>query len=210
MMSCSTRPVQEPQLALALVCLRTSSSVNRPFSLMALQMACPWSRRCSRRPRRCRPWRRPCCGPGGPPSPMLLSPNISLSRMSLHAAAIAQQLEVPAAVHRVAVQAGADQLVVLEHQLFVHAAKRVAHDDFFRALAAHEVAGGEQVDARDLELGAGQRAGVAANAELGQVVGQPPCPARTAAPPARRQCPGARRIRPRRRCARRWWSAACR
>jgi len=30
--------VQEPQLALALVCLRTSSSVNRPLSLIALQI----------------------------------------------------------------------------------------------------------------------------------------------------------------------------
>jgi hypothetical protein len=35
----------------------------------------------------------------------------------------------------------------------------------------HEVAGREQVDAGDLELGRGHRAGVAADAEVGQVVG---------------------------------------
>jgi uncharacterized protein YPO0396 len=37
--------------------------------------------------------------------------------------------------------------------------------------AAGEVAGREQVDAGDLELGRGHRAGVAADAEVGQVVG---------------------------------------
>jgi hypothetical protein len=35
---CSTRPVQEPQELDALVCLRTSSSVKRPCSLIALTM----------------------------------------------------------------------------------------------------------------------------------------------------------------------------
>jgi hypothetical protein len=42
--------------------------------------------------------------------------------MSATRAAVAQQLEVPAAVHRVAIQAGADQLVVLDDQLLVDAA----------------------------------------------------------------------------------------
>jgi hypothetical protein len=69
-------------------------------------------------------------------------------------AAFAQQLEIPAAVHRVAVHAGADELVVLDDELLVDTAVRVAHDDLFAAFAAHEVAGAEQVDARDLELGA--------------------------------------------------------
>jgi hypothetical protein len=36
---CSTKPVHDPQDALALVCLRTSSKVNKPLSLMALQIA---------------------------------------------------------------------------------------------------------------------------------------------------------------------------
>jgi len=35
---CSTRPVHDPQDALALVCFFTSSMVNRPFSLIALQI----------------------------------------------------------------------------------------------------------------------------------------------------------------------------
>ena len=89
-----------------------------------------------------------------------------------HAAALAQQLEVPAAVHGVAVQAGADELVVLEHELLVLPAAGVAEQDLLGALAAHEVAGGEQVYARDFQLGRGLRALVAANAELRQMVGQ--------------------------------------
>ena len=58
-----------------------------------------------------------------------------------HAAAFAQQLEVPAAVGCVAVHTCAHQLVVLDHQLLVDAAEGVAHHDFFRVVAAHEVAG---------------------------------------------------------------------
>ncbi len=86
--------------------------------------------------------------------------------------ALAQQPEVPAAVGGVAVQAGADQLVVLDHQLLVDAADGVAQGhDLLGAFAAHEVAGGEQVDAGHLELGGGLAAEVAADAELRQVVG---------------------------------------
>jgi hypothetical protein len=87
-------------------------------------------------------------------------------------AALAQQLEIPAAVHRVAVQAGTDELVVLDDELLVHAGKRVAQDDLLGAFAAQELPGAEEVDARDLELGGGQRAGVAADAEHRQVIGR--------------------------------------
>ncbi|MCY1364462.1 hypothetical protein D9M69_512640 [compost metagenome] len=79
---CSTRPVQEPQEALALVCFFTSSSVNRPFSLMALQMVplfTPLQPQTSSESAMAAallwPW--------WPASPRWLSPNISLSRMSL-------------------------------------------------------------------------------------------------------------------------------
>ena len=85
-------------------------------------------------------------------------------------AALAQQLEVPAAIDGVAVQAGADQLVVLDHELLVDAGEGIAHHDLLGALAAHEVAGREQVDAGHLQLGAGLAAEVAADAELRQVV----------------------------------------
>ena len=37
--NCSTRPVQDPHEAEALVWARTSSTVNSPFSMMALTMA---------------------------------------------------------------------------------------------------------------------------------------------------------------------------
>ncbi len=85
--------------------------------------------------------------------------------------AVAQQLEVPAAVHGIAVQAGADELVVLDHQLLVDAALRVGQHDLVAAVAAHEVAGREQVDARHLQLGRDVAAGVAADAEHRQVRG---------------------------------------
>ena len=79
--------------------------------------------------------------------------------------------EIPAAIGGIAVQAGADQDVVLDHQLLVHAANRVGERDGLGAFAAHEVAGGEQVDAGDFQLGRGHRALVSGKAQLGQVVG---------------------------------------
>jgi hypothetical protein len=88
-----------------------------------------------------------------------------------HRTAVTQQLEVPTAVRRVAVQAGADELVVLQHQLLVDAAVGIAHHDLFAALATHEVTGAEEIDAGDLELGADLATGVAADAELRQVRG---------------------------------------
>src|SRR3954470_9150300 len=81
MMICSTSPVQEPQDALALVCLRTSSSVNRPFSLMALQIVpllTPLQPHTSSVSAIAAALLWPSC----PVSPMFDSPNISLSRMS--------------------------------------------------------------------------------------------------------------------------------
>ena len=79
--------------------------------------------------------------------------------------------EIPAAIGRVAVQAGADEDVVLDHQLLVDAADGVGKGDRFRAFAANEVSGGKQVDAGDLELGRGDRAEIARKAEHRQVVG---------------------------------------
>ena len=86
-------------------------------------------------------------------------------------AAFTQQLEIPRAIHGVAVHTGADQLVVLNHEFFVDAARGVAHHDFFKALATSEVASAEQINAGDFQLGAGEAAGVAANAKFGQVGG---------------------------------------
>ncbi|EXI73700.1 MAG: hypothetical protein AW07_02386 [Candidatus Accumulibacter sp. SK-11] len=79
--SCSTRPVQEPQLALALVCLRTSSSVNRPFSLIALQIV-PLVTPLQPQTSASSGITAALLWPSWPLSPMLSSPNISLSRMS--------------------------------------------------------------------------------------------------------------------------------
>lgn len=73
-----------------------------------------------------------------------------------HRTAFAQQLELPAAVDRVAIQAGSDQLVVLDDQLFVDAAtrcKRVTQHDGFGVGIALEVAGRKEINTRDLELG---------------------------------------------------------
>ena len=78
---CSTRPVQEPQDALALVCLRTSSSVNRPFSLMVLQIV-PLVTPLQPQTSSLSAMAAALLWPSWPASPMLDSPNISLSRMS--------------------------------------------------------------------------------------------------------------------------------
>src|SRR5690606_12754619 len=86
-------------------------------------------------------------------------------------AAVLDLAEVPGAVPSVAIQAGADQAVVLDHQLLVHAAGRIGQHDLLAAVAAHEVACREQVDAGDLELGRYRRSLVDADAEAGQVVG---------------------------------------
>ena len=83
--------------------------------------------------------------------------------------ALAQQLEVERSVDRVAVEAGTDQLVVLDHQFLVDAAVRIAHHDLFAIRPAHEVAGREQVDAGHLQFRRGGRPLVAADAELRQV-----------------------------------------
>ena len=79
--------------------------------------------------------------------------------------------EVPAAVCGVAIQAGADQDVILDHQLFIDPANRVGQGDGFSAFAAHEVASGKQVDAGHFQLGRGHRALIARKAQLCQVVG---------------------------------------
>src|SRR5690606_5551122 len=85
--------------------------------------------------------------------------------------AVLDLLEVPGAVGGVAVQAGPDQAVIADHQLAVPAGGRIRQHDLLGPLPAHEVAGGEQVDAGDLELGRHRRALVDTDAEGGQVVG---------------------------------------
>ena len=84
--------------------------------------------------------------------------------------AVAQQLEVPRAVDRVAVEHGAADLVVLHDDLLVDAARRVLEHELLAVRAAREVAGREEIDARDLELRRGLRARVAADPELGEMI----------------------------------------
>ena len=57
------------------------------------------------------------------------------------AAAIAQQLEVPTAIDRVAIQAGTDQLVVLDDEFLVNAGIGVAQHQLFGAVSAQKVSG---------------------------------------------------------------------
>jgi hypothetical protein len=80
-MICSTSPVHEPQEALALVCFFTSSSVNRPLSLMALQMV-PLFTPLQPQTSASSGMLAALLWPSWPVSPMFDSPNISLSRMS--------------------------------------------------------------------------------------------------------------------------------
>ena len=86
------------------------------------------------------------------------------------AAAVAQQLEVPRAVHRVAVQHAADELVVADHELLVHAAGGIGQHDLLGVLAAREIARGEEVDAGHLELGRHLRSRVAPDAVAREMV----------------------------------------
>ncbi|EWS64377.1 hypothetical protein Y695_02380 [Hydrogenophaga sp. T4] len=78
---CSTRPVHEPHDALALVCFLTSSRVNRPLSRIALQMV-PLVTPLQPQTSSLSFMAAALFWPWWPTSPMLLSPNISLSRMS--------------------------------------------------------------------------------------------------------------------------------
>ena len=91
-----------------------------------------------------------------------------------NAAPIAQQFEIPTAVHRIAIQTCADQLVVANDEFFVDTFVGVAQDYFFgRSVGtAHEVARAEQIDASDFEFGGGERTGIAANSVFRQMVGQ--------------------------------------
>ena len=85
--------------------------------------------------------------------------------------AFANLTEIPATIGGVAVQASADEDVVLDHQLLVDPADGVGEGDGLGAFTAEEIASGEQVDAGDLELGRGHRAEVAGETEHRQVVG---------------------------------------
>ena len=122
---------------------------------------------------------------------------------------IAQQLEVPAAIDGVAIEARTDDAVVLQHQPLVDAADRIGERDGLGVLAAHELAGREQIDAGYLELRRGHRTGVAADAQIREVVRGHfrHVEQRRDEPVARAR--GATRIRRPRRCADRT-SASCR
>ena len=83
---------------------------------------------------------------------------------------VAHELEVPRAVHGVAVEHGSLNLVALDDELLVHAARRVLEHELLGIASAREVAGREEIDARDLELRRRLRARVAADAELGEMI----------------------------------------
>ncbi|MNE10211.1 hypothetical protein D3C80_1029140 [compost metagenome] len=79
---CSTSPVQEPQELAALVCFFTSSTLNRPFSWMALTMV-PLHTPLQPHTSMSSGMFAVLCWPWWPTSPMVFSPNIRWSRISL-------------------------------------------------------------------------------------------------------------------------------
>ena len=85
--------------------------------------------------------------------------------------AFTHQLEIPGTVYCVAIQTSPNQFVFFDDQLFVHTTNGVGKQQFFAALAAHEVASGEQINSGYFQFGGGHRAFIAPNAELRQVVG---------------------------------------
>ncbi len=88
----------------------------------------------------------------------------------------------------------AGQPALRDDQLLVAAASGIAQHDALAALAAHEVAGREHVDAGNLEIGRDHAAGVAARGSP-QGATPAPAPARRPAPPGHSRCRDARRIR---------------
>ncbi len=67
--------------------------------------------------------------------------------------ALLEQVEIPGAVGGIAVENGAYDLVVAQNDALVDAARRVAQHHFVIDVAFGEIAGREQIDAGDLELG---------------------------------------------------------
>ncbi len=104
---------------------------------------------------------------------MLDSPNISRSRRSatLRPSRSSLKYQLPSTVSPYR-QAPTSLSSLITSFLYDAAAKGSRMHDFLGVRAALEVARREQVDARHLELGGGQRALVAPDAEFGQVVGQ--------------------------------------
>src|SRR3546814_2489907 len=69
-------------------------------------------------------------------------------------------VEIPAAVGGIAIEHRADDPVVLDDHALVNAAARVAQHDILAPVAAREIARGEDVDGRHLELGRRHRAAI--------------------------------------------------
>src|SRR5690606_33786208 len=86
-------------------------------------------------------------------------------------ATFGHELEVPWTVLHIAIQHGASDAVLLDHDALVDAAFRVPQHERFARRSAEKVASREQIDARDLELRRDERAGVASDAELREMRG---------------------------------------
>ena len=80
-------------------------------------------------------------------------------------------LEIPGAVDGVAVEHGADDLLVAQDDALVDAAVGVLQHDVLLVRRRREIAGGEQVDAGHLQLGRDHRAVIGGKALHGEVIG---------------------------------------
>ena len=88
--------------------------------------------------------------------------------------AVAQMLEIPGAVDGVAIEHGADDLLVAQDDPLVDAAVGVLQHDFLLVRARGEIAGGEQVDAGHLQLGRDDGSLVAGKALQRELIGANP------------------------------------
>ena len=70
---------------------------------------------------------------------------------------VAHQLQIPRTVYAIAVGDGAEDVLFLDDELLVHAARRVPKHDLLRGSVAGKIPGGKKIDARDLELGRRKR-----------------------------------------------------
>ena len=86
--------------------------------------------------------------------------------------ALLQHVEIPGPVGGIAIEDRADDLVVAQNDALVDLARGIAQHDLVVLVALGEIAGGEEIDAGDLELGRSDGAGIARALLARELAGQ--------------------------------------
>ncbi len=83
-----------------------------------------------------------------------------------HVLAVAHELQVPGAVHGIAVQHGANQLVIFDDQFFVNMTGGIFEYQIFTVIITDKVTGWKQIDTGDFQLGWGNAAHITSDTHL--------------------------------------------